>query len=135
MADKSTPRPWKVFTTLDGTKVVGIGELTGDGVVDGGFGIWRDGIEAVANARLIVRAVNRDHLFDEMVNLLSGDEEAPPFLHPLNTLDMLIEAFAKEHEFEGDEDAAATIELINDARQFVKDSRAVLAKVKDEGHG
>ena len=76
MGDKSTPTPWKVFTTPDGTKVVGIGELTGEGVADAGFGIWRDGAEAMANAALIVKAVNRDHLFDELVEALEEAAEA-----------------------------------------------------------
>ena len=70
MPDKSTPTPWKVFATPDGTKVVGIGELTGEGVAGAGFGLWRDGDEAMANAALIVRAVNRDHLFSELTRLI-----------------------------------------------------------------
>lgn len=52
-----TPGPWKVFTTTDGRKVVGVGEMTGDGITDCGFGVWRQGSdECLANARLIAAA-------------------------------------------------------------------------------
>jgi hypothetical protein len=51
-----TPGPWRVFTTPAG-KIIGIGELTGDGVTDARFCLWRgDSAEAEANARLIAAA-------------------------------------------------------------------------------
>lgn len=54
-----TPKPWKVFTTPDGLKVVGIGSEDGGGICDAGFGIWAwKEPEGLANAELIVRAVN-----------------------------------------------------------------------------
>ena len=35
-----TPTPWRVFTTPDGRKLVGIGGTEGQGVLDAGFGVW-----------------------------------------------------------------------------------------------
>lgn len=55
--ERFTPGPWRVFTTRDGNKIIGIGEATGEGIVDCGFGIWRGGDEeALANANLISSA-------------------------------------------------------------------------------
>jgi hypothetical protein len=52
-----TPGPWRVFTTPDNSKVIGIGERTGDGIADCGFGVWRGGSEeARANAQLMAAA-------------------------------------------------------------------------------
>lgn len=51
--------PWRVFTTEDGLKLVGIGKEDGEGVLDAGFGVWAwDDPQGVANAKLVVRAVN-----------------------------------------------------------------------------
>ncbi len=71
-----TPGPWKVFTTKDGTQVIGIGELNGAGVADCGFGVWRGGSkEALANARLIAAApetaAERDRLREVNAELLA----------------------------------------------------------------
>lgn len=70
---QQTPTPWKVFTTPDGLKLVGIGGEDGEGICDAGFGIWSwkhpDGI---ANANLIVRAVNSHAT---MLDALKGAEE------------------------------------------------------------
>jgi hypothetical protein len=57
MSEKHTPTPWRVFTSKDG-RYLGVGEETGDGILANGYGMWRDGDEAIANAALIVRAVN-----------------------------------------------------------------------------
>lgn len=54
---KHTPGPWRVFIAKGGHAIIGIGELTGEGVADCGFGVWRGGSEeAMANARLIAAA-------------------------------------------------------------------------------
>lgn len=54
---KHTPGPWRVFTTPDNTKIIGIGEQSGDGIADCGFGVWRGGSEeARANALLMAAA-------------------------------------------------------------------------------
>ena len=54
---KFTPGPWRIFKSTDGTKIIGIGELTGEGVTDSGFGLWRgNSDEATANACLIAAA-------------------------------------------------------------------------------
>lgn len=54
-----TPTPWRVFTTPDGRKLVGIGAQDGGGILDAGFGVWSwMDAEGVANAELVVRAVN-----------------------------------------------------------------------------
>ena len=53
-----TPGPWRVFTARGNRhKIIGIGEMTGEGITDCGFGVWRGGsAEAVANANLIAAA-------------------------------------------------------------------------------
>ena len=51
-----TPGPWRVFTTPDGRKLIGIGDVEGAGVTDCGFGLWGSGDELHANARLIAAA-------------------------------------------------------------------------------
>lgn len=53
---KHTPGPWRLFMTTDGRKLIGIGESTGEGIADHGFGTWRSGEEQLANARLIAAA-------------------------------------------------------------------------------
>jgi len=54
-----TPTPWKVFTTPDGRKLVGIGAENGEGILDCGFGVWAwDDPAGIANANLVVKAVN-----------------------------------------------------------------------------
>jgi hypothetical protein len=56
---QQTPTPWKVFITPDGLRLVGIGAENGEGICDAGFGIWSwDHPDGIANANLIVRAVN-----------------------------------------------------------------------------
>lgn len=63
-----TPTPWRVFTTKDGLKLIGVGDADGQGILDSGFGVWSwmhaDGI---ANAELAVRAVNSH---DDMLKAL-----------------------------------------------------------------
>jgi hypothetical protein len=55
----STATPWRVFTTPDGRKLVGIGSQEGEGILDCGFGVWAwDDAEGIANANLVVDAVN-----------------------------------------------------------------------------
>lgn len=53
---KFTPGPWKVFTAPNGTMLIGIGEATGEGVFDCGFGVWRSDEEKLANAHLAAAA-------------------------------------------------------------------------------
>lgn len=54
-----TPTPWRVFTTTDGRKIVGIGDQEGQGILDRGFGVWSwNDAEGIANADLVVEAVN-----------------------------------------------------------------------------
>ncbi len=72
MADH-TATPWKVFTTPDGFKLVGIGSQEGEGILDCGFGVWAwDDAEGVANANLVVKAVNaHDALVNALEELIS----------------------------------------------------------------
>ena len=74
---KHTPTPWKVYTTTDGGKVIGIGEaLTGEGVTDPRGGLWGDPDEAKANAAFIVLAVNsHTELKEALADLLGADEK------------------------------------------------------------
>lgn len=54
-----TPTPWRVFTTSDGLKLLGVGDSEGGGILDSGFGVWSwMHAEGIANAELVVRAVN-----------------------------------------------------------------------------
>lgn len=61
-----TPTPWKMFTTEIGT-YIGVGEETGEGILDVGFGVWRSPDEAKENAAFIVKACN---LHEELVDAL-----------------------------------------------------------------
>jgi hypothetical protein len=54
-----TPMPWRVYKNTDGTKLVGIGDADGIGILDAGFGVWAwNDPEGIANAEKVVRAVN-----------------------------------------------------------------------------
>jgi hypothetical protein len=73
MTAKHTPGPWRIFTTMDGTKLIGIGDSNGEGIIDAGFGVWREGDpEAIANARLIAAAPD---LVDALEELLDACNE------------------------------------------------------------
>lgn len=63
-----TPTPWRVFTATNGL-YIGVGEPNGEGILDAGFGVWREGPEAIANAAFIVKAVNAH---DELVAALQA---------------------------------------------------------------
>lgn len=69
--DARTTTPWKVFKASNGY-IVGIGDKDGGGIVDAGFGLWRDGPEREANAAFIVKAVNAH---DELVDALQEARE------------------------------------------------------------
>jgi hypothetical protein len=63
-----TPTPWRVYKNPDGTKLVGIGGKDGQGILDSGFGVWAwDDPEGIANAEMVVRAVNAH---DALVNAM-----------------------------------------------------------------
>ncbi len=65
---KHTPGPLKVFTAKkDATLYIGVGDADGGGVLDTGFGVWRDGPEALANAKRIVHTWN---CHDDLVEAL-----------------------------------------------------------------
>jgi len=68
MAGKHTPGPWRLFLTTDGRALIGIGEETGEGITDRGFGTWRSGEEQIANARLIAAAPD---LLEALKNLVA----------------------------------------------------------------
>lgn len=54
-----TPGPWKVFLVEKGPKagqLLGVGQLTGEGVTDAHGGLWGSGGEKLANAYLIAAA-------------------------------------------------------------------------------
>ena len=55
-----TAEPWKVFTSTDGMKLLGVGQAkTAEGITDYRGGIWNwDDKEGIANARRIVACVN-----------------------------------------------------------------------------
>ena len=74
MADvKFTSGPWRVFTTKDGSKLVGVGEQTGEGITDCGFGMWGGGdAEALANAHLIAASPDLYEALKEARIALNG---------------------------------------------------------------
>jgi len=62
--------PWRVFTSPDGLKLVGIGTQKGEGILDSGFGVWSLNYpEGIAKANLVVNAVNSH---DALVNALEN---------------------------------------------------------------
>jgi hypothetical protein len=65
-----TPGPWKVFTSTDGQKLIGVGATNGQGITDSDFGIWSwDDPEGKANALLIAAAPD---LLAALKRLLAG---------------------------------------------------------------
>lgn len=88
MTNAHTPGPWRVFTTPDGRRVIGVGDRTGGGITDQGDvstndqGVWRSGKEKLANARLIAAAPDllealKDclaALTDPVVGTIYGDD-------------------------------------------------------------
>lgn len=100
--DEHTKLPWKVFTTTDGRKLVGIGSEEGEGILDCGFGVWAWNDPAgIANANLIVNAVNsHDHLvkaLDECRNVLAMMIE-PETIKETSTLHAWSHAVAVERK-------------------------------------
>lgn len=71
-----TPTPWRLFTNKDGTKLVGIGDKDGQGILDAGFGVWSwNDPEGIANAKLVVEAVNSHEALKADIARLSGEVE------------------------------------------------------------
>ena len=64
-----TKEPWVVFPR-NSEIYIGIGEETGDGICDGGYGLWRDGPERKANAERIVACVNAMAGIDDPVEFM-----------------------------------------------------------------
>lgn len=82
-----TPGPWKVFTTKDGNKVIGIGDVNAEGVADCGFGVWRGGdAEALANAKLMAAAPEMLAALKQVVEASRSGRDTVNFLIELNQL-------------------------------------------------
>ena len=100
---KHTPGPWKVFYTTTGQTILGIGEADGaEGITDAQFGLWRDGAEREANARLIaaapelfelVKLFERTIEYEIRKSSLAGDDEGARM--KAVTLGMVREVLAK----------------------------------------
>lgn len=90
----ATPGPWKVFTSPDGFKIIGVGQsVTGEGVTDCGFGLWGgNSPEAFANARLIAAAPD---LLDALINLVMDVQQYEAWARPCHNLDVANAAIAK----------------------------------------
>lgn len=69
-----TKEPWVVFPR-NSEIYIGIGEETGDGICDGGYGLWRDGPERKANAERIVACVNAMAGIDDPVTMVAEIED------------------------------------------------------------
>ena len=110
MADKSTPTPWRLETEAGVHRIMGENDCVAFFCVYGrGEGLQKFVDEGKANAALIVRAVNHhEELVTALQNLMEDYED--------NTVGDL-----------GDDDL--------NVPSVLKDARALLAKVKDEGHG
>jgi hypothetical protein len=64
-----TKLPWRVFLNKDGTRLVGVGDKDGQGILDAGFGVWAwDDPEGIANAELVVKCVNA---YPDLVRMLA----------------------------------------------------------------
>jgi hypothetical protein len=78
-----TPTPWRVFKTTDGRKLVGVGAQDGQGILDAGYGVWAwDDAEGIANAELVVKAVNNHEALVAALRGLDtlldfGDDDLP----------------------------------------------------------
>ena len=109
MGDKSTPTPWNY---IRGDSLLSV-KANGEEIASVGNAPYWERFTSTheANAALIVRAVNRDHLFGELVEAVeeiakgAGAFDMDHHQHAMNVI----------------EEAKAT-------------ARAILAKVKDEGH-
>lgn len=66
--DGATARPWKL--KFNGSELIGIFDSNGNGSSDIPIAIRTANPKLIANASLIVKAVNRDHLFEELVEAL-----------------------------------------------------------------
>ena len=85
-----TETPWRVFTTPDGRKIVGVGDKDGQGILDRGFGVWAwNDAEGIANAELVVRAVNSH---DDLVTALKEMRDAAVYLCAAQAENKLTEA-------------------------------------------
>lgn len=74
-----TKTPWKVFTTTDGRKLVGIGAENGEGILDCGFGVWAwNDAEGIANANLVVKAVNSHDALMTALEIILHDTHGIP---------------------------------------------------------
>jgi len=94
--DNVMPRPWSLRESYDN------GEPSGY-VINSGINLIAD-IESKANAELIVRAINRDHVFEELKNLLRTaqtdleylmDEDCDDFNGPESTVMAIKEILSK----------------------------------------
>ena len=83
--DKATPRPWavedaKAASLIRDSQGFMIASTHDDARIGGG----PNRETRLANAALIVRAVNRDHLFDEMVDALEEIAREAPEAEPID---------------------------------------------------
>lgn len=80
---KHTPLPYKAFYTNNKLRLLGIGQDTGEGITDSGFGLWEEEKQAKANADFIVRACNSHYENQRKANaydnLLYAIKQAPSY--------------------------------------------------------
>ncbi len=94
-----TPGPWRVFKGGVSGRIIGIGELNGEGVCDCGFGVWRGGSEeAEANARLIAAAPELLEALQKARNALDLVDDDSEFHDVQSAREMADAAIAKATE-------------------------------------
>ena len=107
-----TPGPWKVFTTSDGGRIIGIGDDEAGGVTDARFGLWRDGNEQKANARRIARLPDLEAAYISLATQLAGRDaelaDAHWDLDNARQIERNVQA-VREHEYKRAEAALAEL--------------------------
>ena len=79
MGDHARVPPWKVFTTPDGLRLVGIGAEDGGGILDCGYGVWAgNDAEGIANAEMVVKAVNNHEALVKALEQCGADFATRP---------------------------------------------------------
>ncbi len=91
--DNSTPRPWSISYKV-GDAIICIGETEAKGAEYYGGKLICESVEP-SNARLIVRAVNRDHVLEELVEGLLAIKHAIKLGYYGNAINIIEEALLK----------------------------------------
>ena len=92
---EATAGPWRVFTSADGLRLVGVGDKDGNGVLDSGFGVWAWTDIGIHNADTVVATRNALPDFIAAVRALSY---ARNLVGPDELIDAALAPFVKERK-------------------------------------